>query len=166
MNADVKSQLKQVLGAYDVKLAELERVEAAKRATQAAFPERFTRLKTETIRPALQEFADVLNAGGHEATVKDENESSTTASGIRWSAIWLRIVPKPFAHEARAQTSPSAIEVTFSANRNDGKITVSSTNTMSGTAGSVGKRGSYEIDALTADVIATHVLKTLEEAFV
>ena len=163
MKDDVKNQLKKIISAYDEKLAETERLDAAKRAAEAAFPERFTRLKTETIRPAIQEFADVLNGRGHEATVNEQAESSSTAGGVKWAAISLRIVPKPFAHKS-TQTSPSAIEVTFSANRNDGKITVSSTNTMSN-GGGVGKRGAYEIDAMTADVVADHVLRTLQEAF-
>lgn len=31
--------------------------------------------------------------------------------------------------------------------------------------GAVGKRGEYEVDAVTADVVTTHVLQTLGEAF-
>jgi len=32
--------------------------------------------------------------------------------------------------------------------------------------GSVGKRGAYELEAMTADVVATHVIQTLGDAFV
>src|SRR5580704_3605526 len=140
MKADVINQLKHLIGAYDEKLAETERAEASKRAAQTAFPTRFTTLKTETIRPTLQEFLEVLNSSGHEATLTEQEESSTTAGGVQWAAISLRVIPKPFAHKSKP-TNPIAIEVTFSANRNDGKLTVSSTNTMSSAGGSLGKRG-------------------------
>jgi len=164
MKDEVKNQLKKIIGAYDEKLAEVDRLDAAKHAAQAAFPKRFATLKTETIRPAIQEFADMLTGSGHEATVNEQEESSSTVANVKWATISLRIVPKPFAHRA-TQTNPSAIEVTFSANRNDGKVTVSSTNTMSNAGGGLGKRGAYDIDALTPDVVADHVLRTLQEAF-
>jgi hypothetical protein len=164
MKDEVKTRLDKIIGAYDDKLAEIERVDAAKRAAHEAFPQRFATLKTKTIRPAIQELADMLNGRGHEATVKDQEESSTTIGGVQWAAISLRIIPKPFAHKS-TQTNPNAIEITFSANRNDGKVTVSSTNTMSNSGGSLGKRGAYEIDAMTAEVVAEHVLQTLQEAF-
>jgi hypothetical protein len=55
--------------------------------------------------------------------------------------------------------------VSFSANRSERKVVVSSTTTLIHSSGSVGKRGEYEIDALTADVVVEHVLQTLEKAF-
>src|SRR5450631_273535 len=164
MKAEVKTQLKQIIVAYDEKLAEIKHVAEAKRAAQVAFPGRFTTLKRETIRPTLEEFADTLNSSGHKASVNDLKETATTESGIHWAAISLRIVPRPFLSDA-TQTNPSAIELTFLANRNDGKITVSSTNTISNAGGSLGKRGGYELDAVTSDVVADHVLQALQEAF-
>jgi hypothetical protein len=52
----------------------------------------------------------------------------------------------------------------FSANRSERKITVSSTNTTINSNGNVGKRGEYEIDTMTADIVAEQVIRTLEEA--
>jgi hypothetical protein len=164
MNDDAKSQLKKILGDYDAKLIEAERVEAAKRAAHAAFPERFLAFKTGTIRPALQEVADMLNERGHEATVREQEESSSTVGGVKSAAVSLRIVPKPFARRT-TEPNPIGIEVTFSANRSERKVTVSSANTMTGHGGSIGKRGEYEIDSLTDDVVAKHVIETLNEAF-
>jgi hypothetical protein len=82
---------------------------------------------------------------------------------VRSAAVSLRLIPRPFAHKS-AETNPVAVEVMFSANRAERKITVSSTNTMTSHGGSVGKRGEYEIDALTADVVAGHVIQTLGDA--
>jgi hypothetical protein len=31
--------------------------------------------------------------------------------------------------------------------------------------GTVGKRGEYEVDAVTAEVVTTHIIQTLSEAF-
>jgi hypothetical protein len=163
MKNDAKNLLKKILGSYDQKLAEEERLAAEKRAADAAFPDRFATLKTSTIRPAIQEFADVLNGHGHEVTAREQQESSSTAGGVSYAAISLRIIPKPFAHKS-AETNKSFIEITFSANRSERKITVSSTNTMINSGGSLGKRGEYEIDAVTTDVVADHVLQTLQEA--
>jgi hypothetical protein len=164
MKDEAKSQLKKIVGDYDEKLAEAERVDAARRAALAAFPGRFVTLKKETIRPAIQEIADMLNERGHEASVGEQEESSSTAGGVKSAAVWLRIVPKPFAHKS-AETNPITIEIAFSANRSERKVTVASTNTMIGHSGSVGKCGEYEIDALTADVVVSHVIQTLNEAF-
>ncbi|MGO9833324.1 MAG: hypothetical protein ACLP1X_03840 [Polyangiaceae bacterium] len=164
MRDEAKSQLKKIVGDYDEKLAEAERVDAARRAALAAFPGRFVTLKKETIQPAIQEIADMLNERGHEASVGEQEESSSTAGGVKSAAVWLRIVPKPFAHKS-TETNPITIEVAFSANRSERRVTVASTNTMIGHNGSVGKCGEYEIDALTADVVVTHVIQTLNEAF-
>ena len=82
---------------------------------------------------------------------------------MSYAAISLRLNPKPFAFKS-ANTNRSFIEITFSANRNERKVTVSSTNTIVNSNGSLGKRGEYEIDAMTADVVAEHVLRSLEEA--
>jgi hypothetical protein len=161
---EAKSQLKKIIGDYDDKLAQAERVDAANRAAHAAFPGRFVTLKAETIQPAIQEIADILNERGHKASVREQEESSSTEGGVKSAAISLRIVPKPFAHKP-AETNPIAIEITFSANRTERKVAVSSTNTMLNQGGSVGKRGEYEIDGLTADVVASHIIQTLNEAF-
>jgi hypothetical protein len=163
MDSDAKNQLKSILGTYDAKLAEQERLEAVKRAADAAFPVRFATLKAETIRPAIQEFVDVLSAHGHEATAREQEESSSAAGGVSYAAISLRVIPKPFAH--RSTDAPKTfIEITFSANRSGRKIIVSSTSTLMSAGGSVGKRGEYEIEAMTGKVIAEHVLQALQEA--
>src|SRR5438552_4502159 len=125
MKDEAKNQLTKILGLYDEKLAEAERIEAATRAAQAAFPERFASLKSQIIRPAIQEFADVLNASGHEVTVREQEESSSAVGGVTFAAISLRIVPKPFARKT-SETNKSFIEITFAANRSERKITVSS----------------------------------------
>jgi hypothetical protein len=164
MKDEAKGQLKKIIGDYDEKLAEAERVDKMKREAHAAFPARFVTLKTETIQPAIQEIADMLNERGHAASVKEQEDSSSAEGGIKSAAISLRVVPKPFALKA-AELNAIAIEVTFSANRSERKVAVSSTNTMINHGGTVGKRGEYEIDAVTADVVTTHVIQTLSEAF-
>jgi len=164
MNCDAKSQLKKIIGDYDDKLAEAERIDKANREAQAAFPARFATLRSSIIQPALAEIVEMLNERGHEASVREQEESSSAVGGVKSAAIALRIVPKPFAGRT-GEANPITIEVTFTANRNGRKVTVSSTNTMIGHAGNVGKRGEYEVDAVTADVVATHVIQTLGEAF-
>lgn len=164
MKDEAKSQLKKIIGDYDDKLADAERLDAANRAAHAAFPGQFVTLKTEVIQPAIQEMADMLNQRGHQATVREQEESSSTVDGIKSAAVSLRIVPKPFAHRS-SETSPIRIEITFSANRVERKVAVSSTNTMVNHGGNVGKRGEYEIGAMTADVVTAHVIQTLSEAF-
>jgi hypothetical protein len=163
MKTDAKSQLKKILGTYDDRLAADERKIMAKRAADAAFPERFATLRADTLRPAIQEFVDMLTGHGHEATAREQEESSSTTGGVSFAAISLRMNPKPFAFKS-ADTNRSFIEITFSANRNERKVTVSSTNTIVNSNGSLGKRGEYELDAMTADVVAEHVLRSLEEA--
>lgn len=165
MNAEAKKQLKHILETYDARLAETERVDTAQRAAQAAFPEQFTALKTQTILPVLRELAEVLTRSGHESTQREQDESSSTAGGVTSAAISFRVVPRPFAQRP-ADAKRSYIEITFAANRTERKIVVSSTNTIVNSGGSVGKRGAYQLDALTADIVADHVLKALEEAFV
>jgi hypothetical protein len=164
MKDEAKSRLKKILGDYDEKLAEAERLDAANRAAHAAFPGRFVALKTETIQPAIKEIADMLNERGHKASVSEQEESSSAGSGIKSAAVTLRIVPKPFTNKA-AETNPVAIEITFSANRSERKVTVSSSNAMTSQGGTVGKRGDYEIETVTADVVTSHVIQTLNEAF-
>jgi hypothetical protein len=164
MNDETRSQLKRIMGAYDAKLAEAERVDAAIRAAQTAFPERFSSLRTEVIRPVLQEIAQMLKESGHETSVREHEESSSAISGIKSAGASLRVVPKPFAHKS-TETNPIAIEIVFSASRSERKVIVSSTNTMQVHGGTVGKRGEYEIDAVTADVVADQTIQTLNEAF-
>ena len=164
MKDEAKTQLTKIIGDYDAKLAEAARVDAANRAAHEAFPERFASLKAETIRPAIQEIADMLNERGHEASVREQEESSTAEGGVKSAAVSLRIVPKPFAHKS-GDSSPISIEIAFSANRSGRKVAVSSTNTMINHGGTVGKRGEYELDAVTTEVVTTHVVQTLGEAF-
>jgi hypothetical protein len=164
MNNDAKSQLTKIIGDYDEKLAELERVDKVKRAAHAAFPARFVSLKTEIIQPAIQEIADMLNERGHVASLREQEDSSTAEGGVKSAAISLRVVPKPFVLKA-TEVNAIAIEITFSANRAERKVAVSSTNTMINHGGTVGKRGEYEVDAVTGDVVTTHVIQTLSEAF-
>lgn len=165
MKEHAKDELAKILSTYDDRIAEAERVDAANRAAIVAFPERYAATRRDVIRPIMQEFADVLNGRGHEGTVNETEESSTTEGGVSLAAITLRIMPKVFVPKATA-TNKSFVEVSFSANRSEQKITVSSTNTMINSGGNVGKRGEYAIDALTADVVEAHVLRTLREALV
>jgi hypothetical protein len=164
MKDEAKNRLKQMLAVYDEKLAETSRREAAARAAKEAFPERFSVLKKETIVPVLKELAEVLNASGHEATVREQEESSSTVGSVTSAAVGLSVVPKPFVRKG-TDTKKSFTEIMFSANRSDQKIVVSSTNTIIKSSGGVGKRGEYELGALTGDVVVEHVLKNLEEAF-
>lgn len=164
MKDEAKKQLKRILGAYDDKLAEIERVEAASRAAKAAFPERFATLKKKMILPLLQELAEELNTSGHEASFREQDESPSTAGGITSAAVLLRVIPKPFTQRS-AETRKSFLEITFSANRGEQKIVVSASNTIIHSGGSVGKRGEYAIEALTEDVVVGHVFSALEEAF-
>ena len=106
MKNEAKSQLTKILGEYDAKLAEAERVDAAKRAADAAFPERFVAFKTEIIRPALEEVAEMLNNRGHEASIREQEESSSTAGGVKLASVSLRLVPKPFAHKSSDPNPP------------------------------------------------------------
>ena len=163
MKDEAKSHLKKILVDYDDKLAEAERVEAAKRAADLASPGQFETLKTGTIRPAVQEIADLLNERGHKASVVEQGESSGEA-GVKSAAISLRVVPRPFVNKS-TETNPITIEVTFSANRGARRVSVSSTNTMINHGGTVGKLGEHEIDAVTADIVASHVIQTLHESF-
>ncbi len=166
MNDQAKSQLKKILGTYDEKLAETTRLAAANRAAALAFPERFAALRSNTIRPALQEFADVLNGCGHEVTVRELEESTSSSDGVTFAMIGLRVVPKALIDKAAATATKKAfIEASFSANRNERKVMVSSTNTMTNSSGSVGKRGEYDIDAVTSEIVEAHVLHALREAF-
>ena len=162
MNDDAKNQLQKILGAYDERLAEIARVDAANSAAQMAFPERYAALRSNTIRPVMQEFANVLNSRGHEVTVRELEESTSSDVGVTLATIALHIIPKAFVDKG-ATTKRSYIEISFSANRNERKIVVSSTNTIINSSGSVGKRGSYDVDALTTDVIEAHVIHTLRE---
>ncbi len=164
MKEEARNRLKQILGAYDAKLAETERVEAARRAAKAAFPERFAALKKDLLLPVLQELADEMNGSGHEAEVHQQEESSSTAGGVTSAGVWLRVIPKAFAQNP-GDAKKSFVQVTFSANRSERKVVVSSTTTLIKSGGSVGKRGEYEIELLTADVAVDHVLRTLEAAF-
>jgi hypothetical protein len=164
MKDETKATLDKLLDDYDVRLAAIESRDAAVRAAQAAFPERFVALKTSTIRPALDEFIAVLKRHDHEGAVRDQDESATTASGVALASIALRIVPRPFASKSTTDAAKSFIEVTFSANRTERKVTVSSTSTILDSGGSRGKRGEYDVDAVTPEVVAMHVLRALEEA--
>lgn len=162
MKDDVKNELTRILGVYDDRLAETARTEAAKRAAELAFPGRYVALRSDAIRPALQEFAEVLNGRGHEVTVRELEESTSSEGGVTLASIALRIVPKAHA-VGNTANKKCFVEISFSANRNERRITVSSTNTMINSAGSVGKRGDYDIEELTADVIQGHVLQTLRD---
>jgi hypothetical protein len=165
MKQETRAELETILATYNEKLAEAERRNAAVRAAQAAFPEHFATLKTEMIRPALQEFIDLLGLHGHAASAREQEESSSTSGGITLAAISLRVIPKPFANKS-IEKNNNFVEVTFSANRTERKITVSSTNTIINSGGSRGKRGEYDIEAVTLEVVAGHVMQTLQEAFV
>jgi hypothetical protein len=162
MKSEAKNQLEALLGKYDARLSEEERAVAATRAADAAFPARFATLRAETLRPAMQEFIDLLSTHGHWATVIEQEESSTTVGGFSHAAISLRINPKSFPH--KPTTNKPFIEITFSANRSERKITVSSTNTTINSTGNIGKRGEYQIETMTADIVAEHVIRTLQEA--
>jgi hypothetical protein len=165
MKDEAQSQLRKIMDVYDAKFAEAERLAAANRAAQAAFPGRFSSLRTEIIRPVLQEIAEMLNERGHETSVREQEESSNVTGGVKSAATSLRIVPKPFTHKS-TETNSFAIEIMFSANRSERKVIVSSTNTMQVHAGSVGKRGEYEIDAVTVDVVADQTIQALNDAFI
>ena len=163
MKDEDKARLQKILGDYEAKLAEAARIDAVNRAAQAAFPGRFVALAAEVLRPAMQEIADLLRARGHEATVHEQEESSSTAGGVKAAAVSMRVVPKSVTPGA-ASSSPVAFEISFSANRAERKVVVSSSSTMMNHGARMGKRGEFEVDAVTADVVATHAIKALEEA--
>src|SRR5258708_6557094 len=100
MMDDAKKQLAQILGAYDDKLAETVRAEAASRAAHAAFPERFVALVKDTIRPTFQEFAELMNSHGHQVVVREQEAESAVKGGATYTTISLHIVPKAYVSKS------------------------------------------------------------------
>lgn len=165
MKDDVKQKLQGLLTAYGDRLAQAERRAAAIKEAQAAFPERFAAAKEKIIRPALTEFVEELNREGHDATIRELDEGHRDGA-FASASIALRVVPKPFAKKATsAEASSSCIEIIFSANRSERKVVVSSNNTVLNSGGSRGKRGDYDVDAVTEEVVVEQVFNSLQEAF-
>ena len=169
MKDEAKKQLKRILAVYDERLAETERVEAERRAAKEAFPVRFAALKKDTILPILEEFAEAYSPDKYwltTAKATEQDESSSTAGVTSDRRSGCASFPSCSGRRRRIRRRASSRFRSRPNFLSERKVVVSSTNTLINSGGGVGKRGEYELETLTGDVVVGHVMQTLEEALV
>ena len=161
MKETLRSQLDQILSAYDAKRVEAEKETHRLKEEEEAFIHRFREIRDALLRPSLHEFGETLRHRGHEYWVSEEDESVGRDGRARSARIILTIHPAHTDPKPRRGPSSSPA-IAFAASRRRRKVNVY-VRIPPYNDGSAEPRAEFTLEQLNAAVVEAELVKALKE---
>jgi hypothetical protein len=160
MRETLKSELEQLLSAYDAKRNEAEKEARRLKEEEEVFVHHFRQVRAGLLRPCLHEFGETLRLRGHEYWVAEEDESMGRDGRPRSARIILTIHLARTDSPVRGRPAYSPA-IAFAASRRRRKVCVyvriPPTND-----GSSSPRAEYTLEQLNATVVEAELVKALK----
>jgi len=158
MKAEDESRLESIMDAFEQKLARSKDDKVRRQSEQEAFFVEFDRVKTEVIRPVLDDIVTHLKARGHTCEIFDVGDERSKTNAKVTLRITIRGMP------TSAYTAENTVSISFLRG---------SQTTISFVAEIPDRkrkefpdlRGTYTLSELSADIVQQKVLEVLEEVF-
>ena len=163
MEDQTKNKLKEIFDKHDAKKLAAKKAEEKIKTEKDTFLEDFTRAISNTIRPSLEEIAATLEARGHGCKISVNKETETQHDGLHNAQI--RMVIYPNVHNGRRGPDHEQPSISFIAIPSAKTIMVHGSTIMPGQGGRAGKRGDYQFDKITPEIVETETVNLLNECF-
>jgi len=141
--------------------ARTEKLSVDQRA-EDEFAAQFGRLRREVIKPAMEQVAEKLKAGGHHAAVEDAPENAAQSGEEGPGTIRLEILPSGAKRDDYKKNELPG--VTFSAQPGM-KVGVCSRSGPPGEDQAAGPTRRFRLREVTADMVTTEIVAVLRKTF-
>lgn len=158
MTKEDKSHLESIMKSFEQKLAKSKDSKERRQFEEDAFFIEFKRVRTEVIRPAMEEIASQLRASGHNCDISEVGEERSKRDAKVTMSITIGGVP------TSAYAPENTVSVSFSHTGHQA-ISMHANTPIKNRNGFAELRGSYAASEITTDVVQKRILEVLEEVF-
>ena len=158
MKKEDESHLESILKKFEQKLAKSKDAKEQRQSEEDVFYMEFKRIRTQVVRPAMEDIANQLKARGHNSDISEVGDERSKRDAKITMSITIGGVP------SSAYAPENTVSVSFS---HTGHTTISfhASTPMQSRRGFAGLRGNYAASEMTTDVVEKKILEVLEEVF-
>ena len=158
MNKEDESRLESILMTFEQKLEKSKDAKEQRQSEEDVFSMEFKRIRTQVIRPAMEDIGNQLRARGHSSEISEVGDERSKRDEKITMSITIGGVP------TSAYTPENTVSVSFS---HTGHTTISmhASTPMQNRRASGGLRGNYAASEITTDVVEKQILEVLGEVF-
>ena len=162
MKDNNKSKLSQILGAFEANRAAAKKETDRLKTEHELFLEAFAEKARSVIRPAMEDVAEQLRAGGHGAAIVEQLETRDDQGHAHNAGITLSMFP--LGEKPGYPNEHDCPHVAVMANAHSNSVYVHESTMMHGRGGHAGGAGEYLLEQISTDLVEQHILKVLSEA--
>ena len=158
MKKEDESRLESILKTFEQKLAKSKDAKDQRQSEEDVFYMEFKRIRTQVIRPAMEDIGNQLKARGHNSDISEVGDERSKRDAKITMSITIGGVP------SSAYAPENTVSVSFS---HTGHTTISfhASTPMQNKRGFTGLRGNFAASEITTDVVEKKILDVLEEVF-
>jgi hypothetical protein len=158
MKKEDESRLESILKTFEQKLAKSKDVKEQRQSEEDVFYMEFKRIRTQVVRPAMEDIANQLKARGHNSEISEVGDERSKRDAKITMSITIGGVP------SSAYAPENTVSISFS---HTGHTTISfhASTPMQNRRGFTGLRGNFAASEITTDVVEKKILEVLEEVF-
>jgi len=158
MKKEDESHLESILKRFEQKLAKSKDAKEQRQSEEDVFYVEFKRIRTQVIRPAMEDIGNQLTARGHTSEISEVGDERRQRDAKITMSIMIGGVP------SSACVPENTVSVSFS---HMGHMTISihASTPMQNRRGFAGQRGNYAGTEITTDLVEKKILEVLEEVF-
>jgi hypothetical protein len=159
MKKENESHLETIMNQFEQKLAKSKDAKKQRQSEEDVFYMEFKRVRTEVIRPAMEDIGNQLKARGHTSEISEVGDERRKRDAKITMSITIGGVP------TSASTPENTVSVSFS---HTGHTTISilhASTPMQIGKEFAGRGGNYAASEITTDLVEKTILKVLEEVF-
>jgi len=158
MKKEDESHLESILKTFEQKLAKSKDAKEQRQSEEDVFYMEFKRIRTQVIRPAMEDIGNQLTARGHTSEISEVGDERSKRDAKITMSIMIGGVP------SSACVPENTVSVSFS---HTGHMTISihASTPMQNRRGFEGQRGNYAGSEITTDLVEKKILAVLEEVF-
>lgn len=158
MNEANKSHLESIMETFEQKLAKSKDAQERMQSEEDSFYVEFKRVRTEVIRPAMEDIGTQLEARGHTAKILEVDDERSKQDAKMTMSITIGGVP------SSAYAPENTVLVSFS-HPGGRTISIHASTPLQYRNGFAGLRGNYAASEITPELVEGKILEVLEEVF-
>ena len=158
MREENKSHLESIMKKFEQKLARSTDAQERRQSEEDAFHIEFKRIRTQIIRPAMEEVAHNLEAMGHSCEISEVGDERNKRDAKITMSVALGGVP------TSAYAPENTVSVSFS-HTGHTTIAVHASTPIRNRSGFAGPRGNHAASEITTDLVQKKIIEVLDEVF-
>jgi hypothetical protein len=158
MKTEHESQLQSIMQKFEEKLSKSRDAKDRQQSADDAFYLEFKRVRTEVIRPAMDDISNQLKAKGHTVEIAEVGDERSK----RDAKITLRVAIGGVPNSAYIPENTAAVSFCHTGHTT---VSIQASTPSQHKSGFAGSRGQYALAEITTDMVEKKILEVIEEVF-